>query len=157
MVVVVAGAFLSFLPLRVDHVCWTRQCVTLASASNWGPINTDSWCFPTPEYSLTNPRRAFGSLHLGRPLSCVQSLLKLCCRVVLALYTSRPPLKSYCGKNQLCKMLTGQLLALTLAMVPALVSAAIFPADTTVKMLDAKSFKKVMKVNVGFRRMLLFL
>ncbi|KAJ8488391.1 hypothetical protein ONZ45_g13977 [Pleurotus djamor] len=42
--------------------------------------------------------------------------------------------------------LTTQLLALTLGLLP-LAEAAIFPKDTTVKMLDAKSFKKVMKVN----------
>ncbi|KAK0215831.1 hypothetical protein EDD85DRAFT_871036 [Armillaria nabsnona] len=44
-------------------------------------------------------------------------------------------------------MLTTPLLALTLSLIPSLATAAIFPADTTVKMLDAKSFKKAMKAN----------
>ncbi|KAG7443989.1 thioredoxin-like protein [Guyanagaster necrorhizus] len=44
-------------------------------------------------------------------------------------------------------MLTTPLLALTLALIPSLVTAAIFPEGTTVKMLDAKGFKKVMKAN----------
>lgn len=41
------------------------------------------------------------------------------------------------------------LLALTLALTPSLASAALFPKDTLVKMLDAKEFKKVMKENVS--------
>lgn len=45
-------------------------------------------------------------------------------------------------------MLLPQLLTLALALAPSLVAAAIFPADTRVKMLDAKKFKKVMKENV---------
>lgn len=45
-------------------------------------------------------------------------------------------------------MFLPHLLALTLALAPALVSAAIFPPDSLVKMLDAKGFKKVMKENV---------
>ncbi|SJL13890.1 uncharacterized protein ARMOST_17339 [Armillaria ostoyae] len=44
-------------------------------------------------------------------------------------------------------MLTTPLLALTFSLIPSLATAAIFPADTTVKMLDAKSFKKAMKAN----------
>jgi protein disulfide-isomerase A6 len=42
-----------------------------------------------------------------------------------------------------------QIFALTLALAPSLASAAIFPKDTHVKMLDAKSFKKAMKKNVS--------
>lgn len=34
-------------------------------------------------------------------------------------------------------------------MVPSMVSAAIFPPDSLVKMIDAKGFKKAMKANVG--------
>ena len=41
------------------------------------------------------------------------------------------------------------LLALTLALTPSLASAALFPKDTLVKMIDAKEFKKVMKENVS--------
>jgi protein disulfide-isomerase A6 len=41
-----------------------------------------------------------------------------------------------------------QLLALTLALAPSLVSAAIFPADSLVKILDAKGFKNALKENV---------
>ncbi|KAF8240236.1 thioredoxin-like protein [Tricholoma matsutake] len=41
-----------------------------------------------------------------------------------------------------------QLLALTLALAPSLTSAAIFPPNTQVKMLDVKGFKKAMKMNV---------
>ncbi|KAF8638764.1 hypothetical protein AX17_001980 [Amanita inopinata Kibby_2008] len=44
-------------------------------------------------------------------------------------------------------MLTLQLLALSLAMLPSLASAALFPPDSMVKLLDAKGFKKVMKAN----------
>jgi protein disulfide-isomerase A6 len=44
-------------------------------------------------------------------------------------------------------MLIQQILALTLALAPSLASAAIFPKDSRVKMLDAKGFKKVMKRN----------
>ncbi|KIM90274.1 hypothetical protein PILCRDRAFT_812003 [Piloderma croceum F 1598] len=40
-----------------------------------------------------------------------------------------------------------QIFALTLVLAPSLVSAAIFPKDTHVKMLDAKSFKRAMKKN----------
>ena len=47
-------------------------------------------------------------------------------------------------------MLSPQLLALGFAMAPSLVSAAIFPPDSLVKMIDAKGFKKAMKTNVGF-------
>lgn len=43
-----------------------------------------------------------------------------------------------------------QLLALTLALAPSLTSAAIFPPNTQVKMLDVKGFKKAMKMNVRF-------
>ncbi|KAJ6485819.1 protein disulfide isomerase [Mycena sanguinolenta] len=38
-------------------------------------------------------------------------------------------------------------LLLSLVLVPALVSAGVFPPDSMVKMLDAKSFKKAMKAN----------
>lgn len=44
-------------------------------------------------------------------------------------------------------MLSTPLLTLALALTPSLVSAAIFPADSLVKMLDAKSFKKALKAN----------
>lgn len=44
-------------------------------------------------------------------------------------------------------MLSSRLL-LSLVFVPAFVSAAVFPPDSLVKMLDAKSFKKAMKANV---------
>ncbi|KAF8888079.1 hypothetical protein BD779DRAFT_1525488 [Infundibulicybe gibba] len=44
-------------------------------------------------------------------------------------------------------MLSAQILALTIALSSQLASAAIFPSDTTVKMLDAKGFKKAMKAN----------
>jgi len=40
------------------------------------------------------------------------------------------------------------LLLFTLAAAPLLASAALFPADTKVKMIDAKGFKKAMKQNV---------
>ncbi|KAJ7355671.1 thioredoxin-like protein [Mycena albidolilacea] len=43
-------------------------------------------------------------------------------------------------------MLSSRLL-LSLVFVPAFVSAAVFPPDSLVKMLDAKSFKKAMKAN----------
>ncbi|KAJ6624861.1 thioredoxin-like protein [Mycena sp. CBHHK59/15] len=43
-------------------------------------------------------------------------------------------------------MLSSQLL-LSLVFVPSLVSAGVFPPDSLVKMLDAKSFKKAMKAN----------
>ncbi|KAJ7272560.1 hypothetical protein B0H12DRAFT_1091017 [Mycena haematopus] len=43
-------------------------------------------------------------------------------------------------------MLSSRVL-LSLVFVPALVSAGIFPADSLVKMLDTKSFKKAMKAN----------
>jgi len=46
-------------------------------------------------------------------------------------------------------MLSSQLFSLTLALAPSLVSAAIFPSDTQVKMLDAKGFKEAMKRNVS--------
>lgn len=44
-------------------------------------------------------------------------------------------------------MLWPQALALALALVPSLASAAIFPKNSKVKMLDATSFHKVMKKN----------
>src|ERR1700722_9386695 len=47
-------------------------------------------------------------------------------------------------------MLLCQILALTLALAPSLASAAIFPKDTRVKMLDTRGFKRVMKKNVHF-------
>lgn len=45
-------------------------------------------------------------------------------------------------------MLLHQALALGLAAWPAIVSAAIFPSDTKVKMLDSNGFKKAMKSNM---------
>ncbi|KAG6335992.1 hypothetical protein ID866_3087 [Astraeus odoratus] len=39
-----------------------------------------------------------------------------------------------------------------LLVLPLLVSAAIFPPNTKVKMLDPKGFKRVMKSNVGIRQ-----
>ncbi|KAL0954139.1 hypothetical protein HGRIS_005279 [Hohenbuehelia grisea] len=42
---------------------------------------------------------------------------------------------------------TMQLVTLALALAPSLASAALFPKDSQVKMLDAKAFKKAMKVN----------
>jgi hypothetical protein len=45
-------------------------------------------------------------------------------------------------------MLLFQIFAITLALAPSLTSAAIFPKDTHVKMLDAKGFKRAMKKNV---------
>ena len=42
-----------------------------------------------------------------------------------------------------------QIFALAIAIAPCLVSAALFPPDTLVKMIDAKGFKKAMKANVG--------
>lgn len=45
-------------------------------------------------------------------------------------------------------MLSSRLL-LSLVFVPAFVSAGVFPPDSLVKMLDAKTFKKAMKANVG--------
>ena len=45
-------------------------------------------------------------------------------------------------------MMLPQLLALSLALAPNLVNAAIFPKDTLVKMLDHKGFKQAMKENV---------
>ena len=47
-------------------------------------------------------------------------------------------------------MLLPQLLALTLALAPAFVSAALFPKDSMVKQVDAKGFKKMLKENVRF-------
>jgi protein disulfide-isomerase A6 len=44
-------------------------------------------------------------------------------------------------------MLSPQILAFAFAMAPSLVSAALFPSDTLVKMIDAKGFKKAMKAN----------
>lgn len=41
-----------------------------------------------------------------------------------------------------------QVLALSLALAPSLASAAIFPKDSQVKMLNAKGFKQAMKANV---------
>jgi len=40
-----------------------------------------------------------------------------------------------------------QILALAFVIAPSLVSAALFPPDTLVKMIDAKGFKKAMKAN----------
>ena len=51
--------------------------------------------------------------------------------------------------NSFLEMLSTLLLMLTLVLMPSLVSAAIFPADLLVKMLDAKSFKKALKANVS--------
>ena len=46
-------------------------------------------------------------------------------------------------------MLSSQILAFTFALAPSLVSAALFPSDSLVKVIDAKGFKKAMKANVG--------
>jgi len=46
-------------------------------------------------------------------------------------------------------MLLPQLLAVTLALSPSLVSAAIFPSNTLVKLIDEKGFRKAMKENVS--------
>ena len=46
-------------------------------------------------------------------------------------------------------MLSTPLLTLALALTPSLVPAAMFPADSLVKMLDAKLFKKALKANVS--------
>jgi protein disulfide-isomerase A6 len=40
------------------------------------------------------------------------------------------------------------LLALTLALVPSFVSAAMYPKDSLVKMIDARGFKNALKDNV---------
>lgn len=40
------------------------------------------------------------------------------------------------------------LLTLTLALVPSFVSAAIYPKNSMVKMIDAKGFKNALKENV---------
>ena len=48
-------------------------------------------------------------------------------------------------------MLLLQIIAFTLALAPSLASAAIFPKDSQVKMIDAKGFKKAMKQNVSSR------
>ena len=46
-------------------------------------------------------------------------------------------------------MLTRNLLVFSLALIPTLVSAAIFPSNSIVKMLDEKGFRKAMKTNVS--------
>ena len=46
-------------------------------------------------------------------------------------------------------MLSPQILAFAFALAPSLVSAALFPPDSLVKVIDAKGFKKAMKANVG--------
>jgi protein disulfide-isomerase A6 len=45
--------------------------------------------------------------------------------------------------------MTRNLLVLSLALIPSLVSAAIFPSNSIVKMLDEKGFRKAMKTNVS--------
>lgn len=40
-------------------------------------------------------------------------------------------------------------LAALLVLLPTIASAAIFPPDTKVKLLDPKGFRKAMKSNVG--------
>lgn len=45
-------------------------------------------------------------------------------------------------------MLFTQLLALSLALSPNVVTAALFPENTLVKMIDHKGFKNAMKENV---------
>ena len=45
-------------------------------------------------------------------------------------------------------MLSPQILAFAFALAPSLVSAALFPSDSLVKVIDAKGFKKAMKANV---------
>lgn len=52
------------------------------------------------------------------------------------------------SSHRFTTMLLPPLLAATLALAPALVSAGLFPKDSLVKMIDAKQFKKVMKENV---------
>ena len=61
-------------------------------------------------------------------------------------YGATTSLISHCCNNMLSAHL--QFIALTLALAPSLASAAIFPPNTQVKMLDAKGFKKAMKTNV---------
>lgn len=46
-------------------------------------------------------------------------------------------------------MLSPQILAFAFLLAPSLVSAALFPSDSLVKVIDAKGFKKAMKANVG--------
>ena len=46
-------------------------------------------------------------------------------------------------------MLSPKILTLAFALAPSLVSAALFPPDSLVKVIDAKGFKKAMKANVG--------
>jgi hypothetical protein len=46
-------------------------------------------------------------------------------------------------------MLSPKILTLAFALTPSLVSAALFPPDSLVKVIDAKGFKKAMKANVG--------
>lgn len=48
-------------------------------------------------------------------------------------------------------MMLPKLLALSLAVAPNLVNAAIFPQDSLVKMLDHKGFKQAMKENVSLQ------
>lgn len=47
-------------------------------------------------------------------------------------------------------MLTFRVPAIVCLLSPWLVSAALFPAKTEVKMIDAKGFQKVMNHNVSF-------
>lgn len=49
-------------------------------------------------------------------------------------------------------MMLPKLLALSLAVAPNLVNAAIFPQDSLVKMLDHKGFKQAMKENVRLQK-----
>ena len=60
---------------------------------------------------------------------------------------SRDLRTSLCNSNAI--MLSPQLFALAFVMAPPLVSAALFPSDSLVKVIDAKSFRKAMKTNVG--------
>lgn len=46
-------------------------------------------------------------------------------------------------------MLARNIWVLALAIIPSLVSAALFPSNSMVKMLDEKAFRKAMKANVS--------
>lgn len=52
-------------------------------------------------------------------------------------------------------MLLPRILALTLALAPAVSQAALFAEDSVVKMIGAKQFKKAMKENVRCRKLVL--
>ena len=54
------------------------------------------------------------------------------------------------NNTEISIMLSPKTLALAFALAPSLISAALFPSDSLVKVIDAKGFKKAMKANVGF-------